>query len=364
MKIPKPRRLSSGTWFLQMRLGGVSVPVTGRTAKECRDIAAVIKSEHRAGKCVTAQDEEIPEEETAEPQPPTLHAAIDAYIDKRSAILSPSTIDGYRRIQKKRFASVMKLPISSDTDWQAVIDAEHRAGISGKTIENAYGFIKSVLGENGIHPPKITMPKVQINTRPWLDFEEIKVFLKAAEGTNAELPALLALHSLRRSELLAVTWDDITLGGTSPNIRVSGAIVQDEHHKYVDREENKTVKSARTVPIMIPRLLQILRDTPAEDRAGRLVTCYPHRIPDRINAVCRAAGLTEVGTHGLRHSFASLAYHLRWSELQTQETGGWSDARTVHTIYTHIAQKDRLQAHNSMKVFYGFPEEQADKNAN
>ena len=26
MKVPEPRKLKSGTWFLQMRLGGESVP--------------------------------------------------------------------------------------------------------------------------------------------------------------------------------------------------------------------------------------------------------------------------------------------------------------------------------------------------
>ena len=60
----------------------------------------------------------------------------------------------------------------------------------------------------------------------------------------------------------------------------------------------------------------------------------------RINQVCRANGLPEVGLHGLRHSFASLAYHLQIPEMIAAEIGGWNDLSTMHNIYTHLAQKD------------------------
>lgn len=37
MKVPKPRKLTSGTWFIQMRLGGESVPVSAATRTGCVD---------------------------------------------------------------------------------------------------------------------------------------------------------------------------------------------------------------------------------------------------------------------------------------------------------------------------------------
>lgn len=37
MKVPKPRKLTSGTWFIKMRLGGESVPVSAATRTECVD---------------------------------------------------------------------------------------------------------------------------------------------------------------------------------------------------------------------------------------------------------------------------------------------------------------------------------------
>lgn len=122
--------------------------------------------------------------------------------------ISPSTIDGYRRIQKNRFSSVMGLPLDEKTDWQDVCNAEALL-CSPNTLRNAFRFIVSVLGENGINAPKVTLPPLNTNMRQWLEQEQIPPLIAAAVGTPTALPVMLALHSLRRPDLLAVTWDDI-----------------------------------------------------------------------------------------------------------------------------------------------------------
>ncbi len=337
MKVPEPRKLESGVWFIQLRLDGVSVPVTGNTDTECRNAAALIKAEYKAGKRQMRQSG------------PTLSKAIDDYIDKRQNILSPSTVDGYRRIQKNRFKCIMDKPITAAHDWQKVIDTE--AGTcSSKTLRNAFGFVKSVLAENGITPGRVTLPTLKDTPRAWLEPDEITKLIKEADGTPSALPVFFALHSLRRSEIAALTWDNIDLKRKC--IHVSGAVVQDENHQFTRKDANKTEKSTRTIPIMIPELLVILASTPRSARHGLVVDCLPRTIADRINAACRRAGLPEVGTHGLRHSFASLAYHLRLTELETMELGGWSDTGTMHRIYTHLAAADRLRAENKLSEFF------------
>ena len=55
---------------------------------------------------------------------------------------------------------------------------------------------------------------------------------------------------------------------------------------------------------------------------------------------------------GLRHSFASLAYHLGWPEMQTMVVGGWSNYETVHKIYTHLAARDTNDAVDKMVKFF------------
>ena len=163
----------------------------------------------------------------------------------------------------------------------------------------------SVLGQNGINAPKVTLPPLNTNQRQWLEPEQIPKLIAAAVGTPSALPVMLALHSLRRSELLAVTWDDIDLDAWT--IRVSGAVVQNEDYHFVTKATNKTATSARTVPIMIPDLRAAMEAVPPEDRMGRLIPYAPHYIAELVNKACARANVPEVGTHGLRQSFASLA---------------------------------------------------------
>lgn len=135
------------------------------------------------------------------------------------------------------FCSVMGLPIDAKTDWQAVCNAEALL-CAPKTLRNDFRFIVSVLGENGINAPKATLQPLNTNQRQWIEPEQIPPLIAAAVGTPSAFPVLLALHSLRRSELLAVTWDDIDLAAGT--IRVSGAVVQNEDHHFVTKETNKT----------------------------------------------------------------------------------------------------------------------------
>ncbi|MEG1564635.1 MAG: site-specific integrase [Bacteroides sp.] len=213
-----------------------------------------------------------------------------------------------------------------------------------------------MLSENGIQAPKVTLPQVISNGRAWLDTDQISQLVKSVKGKNEELSVLLALHSLRRSELLALDWKNVDL--ENKTLTIKGAVVPNEKHKFVEKETNKNTTSNRTIPIMIPELIAAL--TSIENKTGKVMTCSPHTVCNRINKACREADLHEVGTHGLRHSFASLAYHLGMSELETMEIGGWADTQTMHNIYTHLAAKDRIKAENKMTEFY----KSANKNAN
>lgn len=101
---------------------------------------------------------------------------------------------------------------------------------------------------------------------------------------------------------------------------------------------------------MIPRLLQLLSNM---DRSGEfVVVANPNSIRAAANKICKRAKLPEVGTHGLRHSFCSLAYKLGISEKVTMQLGGWSDYGTMRKIYTHIAQTDISESVQQIKEFF------------
>ena len=200
----------------------------------------------------------------------------------------------------------------------------------------------------GIEPPRVRLPQVPVKEIPFLQPDEIKPFLTAIEGNIAERAALLELHGLRRSEVLGLDWKDVDLKKDLLHIR--GATVQNKDGAFVKKETNKNSSSTRTIPIMIPRLHDLL-DAEASKK-GPVVTIAANTMLRNIKDVCAGAGLTQVGNHGLRHSFASLAYHLNMPEKIAMQIGGWANDATMMRIYTHVAQSDLLKYQNIMSTYY------------
>ena len=329
MKLQKPIRLKSGAYVIRLRLNGQNIPVYGQTEAECRRNATAIKADHQTGRVVQSAC------------PLTVAQAIDAYI-KAHPRLSPSTIRGYECIRDNVFTEAKDLKLTS-VKWQGVIDRDKHAA---KTVKNAWGLIKSVFVFHGLTPPNVTLPAQVKKERPFLDQTQITTFLKAVEGKKVELAALLGLHSLRRSEIVDVEWSDIDLEHNL--IHVRGAAVFDKDGVLVHKKENKNISSTRDVPIMIPRLKELLK----QGGEGYVVPRNPDSIYKDINAICRKNGLPEIGVHGLRHSFVSLAYHLGWSEIATMRVAGYADYATMRRIYTHLSEADKQRDIDSMTNFY------------
>lgn len=333
--VPTPKQLPSGSWRIQLLIDGKRISVTEDTDTACIARAMAIREQMLQ-----------PVDKSAKP---TLTAAIDRYIEARENILSPSTIRGYRNIQNSRFQNYMKRPVNScsERDWQRAVNMESKQ-CSAKTLKNAWGFISSVIHEETGQTYSIALPQIVSEPREFLDPDQIKVFLEYAKGDKYEIPALLALCSLRVSEIIALTWDQIDLD--KKLICVKGAVVPNEKNQYVKKKENKNQSSRRTVPIMIPQLLEAMQHS--EKKFREVVPYHPNSIRLGVNRICRAGGLPEVGTHGLRHSFASLAYHLQMPEKIAMQIGGWSNDATMRKIYTHVSQKDVISYQNAMSDFY------------
>ena len=85
----KPKKLPSGSYRIQIFLGKgpdgkpIRKSITAATAKECKVLAAQYESEHR------------------KPDRRTFSSAMESYIASSAAVLSPSTIRGYKSVQRK-----------------------------------------------------------------------------------------------------------------------------------------------------------------------------------------------------------------------------------------------------------------------
>lgn len=333
IKVPKPRQLKSGKWNIELKAEGWST--TEDTAEECIIKAKAVRAGFLEAK---VKSERV-----------TLTKAIDRYIEQKDAVLSPESVRTYRGYQRNRFKTLMDMDVSKITPAvaQAAVNAETKTK-SSKTVHNAWAFVNTVIESAAGQRLDIRTAQVVSDEHPWLMPQQIITFCECISRQPCEIGALLALSSLRRSEIMALTWDNIDL--VNRVIHIRGAMVYDQDNKLVLKKQNKNKTSRRDVPIMMNQLFAALQRI--EDKTGRVVDVAPNTLRNQINRICLANALPEVGTHGLRHSFASLAAHLRIPEPVAMEIGGWADSKTMRNIYTHVSKLDIANSQNDMAKFY------------
>lgn len=329
VSVPKPTHRGN-KWTAQLMQDGKRTTVSAATEAEYYAKARAIK----AG---------LLEKETPAPKR-TLDSVVQEYIADRSHTLSPATVKGYKYTWAKRFTAYHKKNIA-DIDWQKMVNAEAE-GCDPKTLKNAWGIVSAALRTVGIRPA-VSLPPVPKYERPWLTPEQIPLFLQAIRGQPGELPALLALHSLRKGEIMGLRWEDI-----------SGDVIHVHAVKVVgvgglvDKPTPKNPGSDRRVKIVIPRLKELLNAVPEAERVGEVVHGNHLKYSVYIRDCCAANGLPPVTLHGLRHSFASLCHRLQIPILDVQRQGGWSDYETLRKIYTHLDEQDQLTTESTLEAFY------------
>ena len=323
---PKYRKLADGSLLGQVMVDGKRETVKARSEAE-------YKARVDALRTGVAEIREHPEKRT-------LRTALRSYVDKNDAVLSPATIRGYENIMRNRFKAYMDAPVGR-LDFQKMVNDEAKS-VAPKTVCNAWALVTAALRDARIPVPEINRPQIPESDEDFLDYEQIPVFLSAIRGDRCELAALLLLHGLRMSELMKLEASDISDG----KIHVRGAVVQDKNQKFVEKKTNKNRTSARTVPIMIERVKELL----PED--GKLVTVRPNTVYRHVVAACERAGLPPCSPHDLRRSCASLGYHLGWSELTIMEILGWHDFNTAHKFYLKLAKQDLAASVQSTSDYY------------
>ncbi|MGE5700790.1 MAG: tyrosine-type recombinase/integrase [Arthrospira platensis] len=156
---------------------------------------------------------------------------------------------------------------------------------------------------------------------------------------DAAIYLTAALSGLRRSELLALLWDDIDFAQSS--IRVWEAYSAKKKGKPKSRK-------ARTVP-MVDKVADALKDLKERGHhtgKGQLVFVSREGTPldgsalrRRYIATLKAAGLRQLRFHDLRHTFGSLAINVA-SIVQVQAWMGHADIKTTMRYLHHKSRTD------------------------
>lgn len=328
VRVPTPKR-KGNLWVAQVMVDGERKFISAPTEKECIAKAKAVKTE------------QITVKKSAPKM--SLGTAIDKYLKDVTNVVSPSTLNNWKSYRRSRFLEYMDKDISS-IPFQRMVNQEAKF-VSAKTVSNAYDLVRHALDYVGFQRPVVKLPTIEKAERKWLDYQQIQTFTSVLRGKPYELGALLALHGLRRSELLHLTAEDIDLKNNI--IRVRGASVIGDGNKLVDKKTNKNRTSTRTVHIVIPRLKELVKG-----KEGRLITTNPTTLYSSINGLCERNGLPAVGVHGLRHSWVSLCFHLKWDPQTVMREGGYSNMQTINEIYRHLAAQDANEDIKSMQEFF------------
>lgn len=255
----------------------------------------------------------------------TFKVAAEEYIESKRNVLSPSTIRGYNGIIKRMPESFLEKNIHDITsiDVQTEINRVSKRN-SPKTVSNHHGFISAVLG---MFCPNLklntTLPQ-KVKNDPYIpSSEDIKSILEQAKGTQFEIPIILACYGMRRSEICALTLEDVK----GDIVTIDKAMVQDENKNWIIKS-TKTTAGTREIIIPMEIADKIRQQGYVYKGHPNSITCYLFKIQDKLE-------IPHFSIHKLRHYFASEMSSLGIPEADILRMGGWETDRVMKTIYRH-----------------------------
>ena len=322
MKLPEPKQKENGKWLVQGQIDGKRRSKEFETKEEALYWASGIKTGQK--------------EAARKPSSLTVEKAIEKYIETKSAILSPSTVRGYKGIKESRIEEIKTTQLSDLTHdkvqrWVNSLARSH----SPKTVANAHGLLSAVLRE--YHPdmvlhttlPQKVRPDIQIPTE-----NELKKIIEAARGTRYELPITLAIWlGLRQSEIVGLTWSCIK-GDT---LQVRQAIVMGE-----DGPTQKGTKSySGKREIRLPPYIQNLLAEQPRDNAF-IVNLSGKAIYSGFSRICEKAGVPHFRFHDLRHANASVMLAVGVPDKYSMKRMGHATNNMLKTTYQHTIKEKEL----------------------
>ena len=323
-----PKKLPSGKWraqgFYRDETGKVHRPsfVASTKAEAARMVA-----EWQAGKSM-------------EPSDMAVKDCIERFISSREAVLSPSTIRGYRAMQKKFYGKIEHIRIQSLTseDLQAYI-SNFGINHSPKSVRNAYALLSSSLSMFTDKKYRVTLPQKIEYMRIMPTDDDVRTLMEQANQHLRKAIALAAVGTLREGEVCALRYKDIDR--TRNTIHVHSDMVKDQHGKWVIRPCPKTSSSDRYIPLP-QQVIDLLGDGEPEElvygRTPAAINQGFNRLRARVGLKCRY--------HDLRSYAASIMHALNIPDQYIQERGGWETDTILKSVYRNTLSDQSVKYAN------------------
>ena len=334
LKVPKIQKLPSGAYFCRIRRGGVDYTILDYD----RDAVYAEAVAYKKG-IIKAQ---------RQPERITVKAALERYINERSNLLSPATLREYTRCANTDLAPLHRLIVEAAIHGRTLqrFVNEYAVDHKPKTVRNTYGLLASALANAGVDMSgvKVTLPEVR---RPRLRTPteaDIRRLIAAVRGTELETPVLLAAFgSLRRSEICALTRDDVTDAG----VWVTKALVQDKNKQWVIKQTKE--RSSDRHAMLPPEVVAKLKQTPPGERITQL---SPNAVSHRFDHVVKKLGVPPFRFHDLRSYWATVAHAMGMPDYYIMQNGGWSTMETPRKHYLRNADELTTPAQNAANKYF------------
>lgn len=256
----------------------------------------------------------------------TVGQMLDQYISAKEAVLSPSTVAGYRslaRTLKTRHAAFCGLTEVSEKAAQQVANS-----FSPKTSRNIIALVSSAVRFAGGSFPRVSFARWELRSDFIPREDDVQRIVQEVSGTDMEIPVALGIMGLRRSEILGLSLDD--LDGDLLHIHQAVVLGADNRPHQKDP---KTPGSDRVIAIP-----SALADRIREQ--GHVTDLTGHAITNRFKRLAARLGIS-IRFHDLRHYFVSYCHNiLRLSDAQIQALGGWSTNSVLRRHYLHSMQNE------------------------
>jgi integrase len=296
----------------------------------------------------------------------TLGEYLERWLDHITPTRSPTTVRGYRFKVKRITAKLGHIRLDKLTAQQ--LDRTYREwlqeGLDPSTVHHLHrvlsaalrqavkwGLLSTAVSGRATPPHRRYQPKAI--PAPEVVQRLIAVAEERGQPIFAAAIAIAATTGLRRGELAGLRWSDIDLGGSRLHVRRS--IKNDLDGSWIAGPP-KTHQARRvaldTFTLAVLDELRTAAEKWADDAGvavvadGYVLTLDPSGIkpmrPDTFSQgfarICRAAGVTGVSLHTLRHFSASMLIASGRDVRTIAGRLGHSDASTTLRVYAHMVE--------------------------
>lgn len=204
---------------------------------------------------------------------------------------------------------------------------------------------------------KVEPPKKLATGIRFYSPDELRQLLQLVSGTSLEVLVKLAGYlSLRREEILGLTWANVDFGQALVHIRQARTAAG----STIVEKDTKTLSSNRTLHMPDDVVQALLREqTRQQEYRAYLGTAYhdtdyvftredgrpyrPNYVSDLFTKFIRDNQLPYITLHSLRHTFATVANSLGVPMFDIGKALGYSTPATTSKIYTHLLDRTRTE---------------------